>query len=489
MAQIAFDYWSGLVRYHTDFLNSFFKSVGYFSVAESKKAFSLQPWSALPAYAELLSINVELAQQTMSSSTDTVVDYHMSEINNAFASLMATFNGSGQGDIYEYIRSVAGVLNAVSVEFPKEIKNIAAEFGYDFNNGQYEKIAESDRFYLYQVLPNEPGIDIRNNGKPILIVHPYVLGADILAFLPGEKKSYVHCFANQGIPTYVRILKDINMNPAVQIITLEDDIRDTKRFCEIIVKKHNRTMTLNGYCQGGLITLCNILSGKLDGLVDTHITCVAPIDGSRSKGFGHFLRNLPDRFNDLAYGTKRLPNGNTVADGDLMAFVYRLKSIKDEYPLIAFYRSLAMSGHLQKKGARLSKTAAAINFWLSSQRHDLPMEITRLSFASYNTPISGDGTLPFPAFNRKLNMKYFDKKKIKWLICYGESDSLVEKECALAPLDYIKAEATPFPKGHVAIATSWSLPTSACALHTRFGKGYRGPVRFQLDMEQEKYQL
>ena len=62
----------------------------------------------------------------------------------------------------------------------------------------------------------------------------------------------------------------------------------------------------------------------------------------------------------------------------------------------------------------------------------------------------------------------------------------MEKETALAPLDFVPAEVTPFPKGHVAIATSWSDPNSACALHTRFGDGdYRGPVRFQLDLDAE----
>ena len=40
-----------------------------------------------------------------------------------------------------------------------------------------------------------------------------------------------------------------------------------------------------------------------------------------------------------------------------------------------------------------------------------------------------------------------------------------------------------FPKGHGAIATSWSLPTSECALHRRFKDGYRGPVRYQLDLD------
>jgi hypothetical protein len=121
---------------------------------------------------------------------------------------------------------------------------------------------------------------------------------------------------------------------------------------------------------------------------------------------------------------------------------------------------------------------------MSNERNDLPIEITHKSFVSYNIPITQNGTLPVKLFGRRLNLKRLQEKKIQWLICYGERDDLVEKEAALAPLDYIDVEVTPFPKGHVAIATSWSNPTSACALHTRFDdKNYRGPVRFQLDLE------
>jgi hypothetical protein len=135
---------------------------------------------------------------------------------------------------------------------------------------------------------------------------------------------------------------------------------------------------------------------------------------------------------------------------------------------------------------KISKTAAAINYWMSNERNDLPIEITHKSFVSYNIPISKDGTLPVTLFGRKLTFKRLKEKGIKWLICYGERDDLVEKEAALAPLDYIDVEVTPFPKGHVAIATSWSNPASACALHTRFGdKNYRGPVRYQLDLDEE----
>jgi len=97
--------------------------------------------------------------------------------------------------------------------------------------------------------------------------------------------------------------------------------------------------------------------------------------------------------------------------------------------------------------------------------------------------VDRQGSLPFKLFGRDLNFKRLQEKKIPFLICYAEKDDLVDKEAALAPLDHIPAEVTCFPKGHGAIATSWSQPDSACALHTRFGDNYRGPVRFHLDLE------
>jgi hypothetical protein len=207
------------------------------------------------------------------------------------------------------------------------------------------------------------------------------------------------------------------------------------------------------------------------------------MDGTRSKGLAHFLHCLPSRFNDLAYGTKSLPNGNCVADGDLMGWIYKLKSIDLESPIAAFFRDLTMLG---SSGGKVSKTAAALNYWLQNERSDLPLAITQMSFASYNTPITPDGTLPVKLFGRKLNIKRLREKGIPWLICYGEGDDLVEKETALAPLDYVDAEVSAFPKGHVAIATSWSLPTSVCALHARFGeRKYRGPVLFQMDLDRQ----
>jgi len=169
-----------------------------------------------------------------------------------------------------------------------------------------------------------------------------------------------------------------------------------------------------------------------------------------------------------------------------MGWVYKIKSIEMEAPMVVFFRDMTMLTPRNGKPVTISKTAAALNYWLKNERNDLPLSITEMSFASYTVPITKDGVLPVKLFGRDLNLKRIAEKGIKWLICYGEGDDLVEKDTALAPLDYVEAEVSAFPKGHVAIATSWSDPRSACALHTRFGpRNHRGPVRFQLDLEME----
>jgi len=281
-------------------------------------------------------------------------------------------------------------------------------------------------------------------------------------------------------------MKRIDETPALQTMSLEDDAQDTRYFCAKIKQLNSgHPVTLNGYCQGGYSSVCNILSGELDGVVDALITCVAPMDGTRSVGLGKFLHNLPQEFNDLAYGMKKLANGNVVADGELMGWIYKLKSVEDSGPFIAFYNDLMMLNGERTSHLPINKTVAALNYWLKNERSDLPISVTEMSYASYTIPVTADGTLPLTMFGKKLNFKGIKEKNIPWLLCYGEHDDLVEKEVALAPLDYVDVEVTSFPKGHVAIATSWSHPDSKCQLDSRFGpKNTRGPVRFQLDLSQ-----
>jgi len=471
-------------RYATDFFIPAIISAAYFNRVEQQKIPTVSPIENFSEYLKLLTFNMNLFFRGVAGAvlaSNRILDAEGKSAGEGLKSFLMTLDAS---ELTQFIRRQADLAALLAQGYPQAIEAVESEFGFHFEKGEHLQVSETDRFLLYQVAPSDRSVEIRKDAKPVLILPPYVLGANILAFLPAEKKSYVHAFANRGIPTYIRILKDIETTEALQIMTGENDALDTRYFCEVIQSRHGKPVTLNGYCQGGFSALCNLLSGKLDGLVDAFITCVAPMDGTRSRGLAEFLKGLPARFNDLEYGTKTLKNGNRVADGKLMGWVYKLKSIDMESPVSALNRDYMMFAGQKGDRIQISKTAAALNYWLNHERNDLPMEITRMSFASYNTPITSEGTLPVKLFGKKLNLKRLAEKRIPWLICYGEGDDLVEKETALAPLDHIEAEVTPFPKGHVAMATSWSHPESPYALHTRFGeKKTRGPVLFQLDLD------
>jgi hypothetical protein len=478
-------YWIGVYRYTNEFMLPYWTALNAFQTTETDKLVRHHPIESLKDYLELFKFNLQVAEKGLISSLTGMNDYHTATATRAFNALLNSIEKGKCEDFSAFMAKEAALLEKVVYTYPRAIRAIEPDYGFHFDDGGYHKIAETERFTVYQVLPRN-GTAVRANGKPILIIPPYVLGANILAFLPGENKSYAHAYANQGIPTYIRVIKDIDTTPAVQTLTGEDDILDTRFFCERIKAIHGNSVTLNGFCQGGFIAVSGMLSGELDGLVDALITCVAPIDGTRSKALIEYMQHLPPRFRDLGYAVKDLPNGNRVVDGKVMSWVYKLKSMEKEAPVHTFYRDLMMFGRNGDMDFKISKTAAAINHWLIYDRNDLPEDITKMSFDSYTIPIGKDGTLPFKLFGRELTFKRLQEKPMPYLICYGKEDDLVDQEAALAPLDFIKAEVTGFPKGHGAIATSWSNPQSAYALQNRFEDGSRGPVRFQLDLEEKK---
>ena len=477
-ARMTQTYWVGLCRYMLDFMEPSLSALESFRTVEQEKLQTSTPEENLADYLALWEFNLRLAEQGFAHGLKAINDYQAHQLEKVYRAWLNTIDHQHGEDIAAFMARQAKLMNLVVHEYPQAIRDIEPEYGFHFDDGTYLKTAETERFYLYQVLPRDKSVKVRKNGKPIVIIPPYVLGANILAFLPAEGKSFVHCFANQGIPTYIRIVKDIYDNVPVQKMTGEEDCLDTKFFLEKVKAAHGRPVTLCGYCQGGFTAAINLLSGELDGLVDALITSVAPMDGTRSKSLSDFLSQIPKRFEDMGFAIKTLPNGNRAVNGKLMSWVYKLKSLEKDNPIIAFYRDLK----LFERNLHINKTAAAINYWLLYDQADLPLEVCKLSFDSYTIPVAQDGTLPVTLFGRPLNFKRIAEKGIKWLICIAEKDDLVEKDSALAPLDWVDAEATVFPKGHVAIATSWSLPTTECSLDRCF-LDYRGPVRFHLDLE------
>ena len=271
------NYIAAFSRYANDFVIPYLIASSYFNDVEKHKLRTSLPLDSVQSYMELFTFNLDLISRSINGSMKAINNSGKMEIGNAIAAMFNTLFCLDGEDIEAFLARQNKMMEVMANKYPQAIQDIESEFGFHFERNENIKVAETGRFYLYQALPTDKTVRIKENGKPVIIIPPFVLGANILAFLPQENKSYTHCFANQVIPTYIRILKDISTTETLQVMTGEDDALDTCLFCKMVKEKHGKPVTLNGYCQGGFSAVCNLLSGELDGLVDALITRVSPI--------------------------------------------------------------------------------------------------------------------------------------------------------------------------------------------------------------------
>jgi hypothetical protein len=213
-------------------------ATNYFSSVEQNRLLTTPPSESLKSYMELFEFNLDICNRYLLGSVRAINNYNNREIQNVFSAWLNTILNLEGENLEAFLARHAKMIDSVTNLYPREIKKAEADFGFHFERGRDMKFAETDRFVVYQVFPTDENITVNESIKPILILPPYVLGANILAFLPEANKSYTHSFANMGIPTYIRIEKDILKTPAVQVMTGEDDALDTKFFCEKIKARH-----------------------------------------------------------------------------------------------------------------------------------------------------------------------------------------------------------------------------------------------------------
>ena len=429
---------------------------------------------------QVMQHNQQLIAKGMMSTQEKMLSYVFDQIEEGTQALVNTiYNRKGDGEnLNEFMRREAEVMESVA-NFDEQIEKIKDEFGFHFETPDYKLVHETDTFSMYQVLPLKKGVKVRNDVPPVLLVPPYMLGVHILAFLPHENKSYAHSFANEGIPTYVRVVKDIMKVEAVQLTTPEEDCLQMLALCTKLKEIHGKKVVLNGTCQGGYICLMNILSGKLTDVCDTLITNVAPIDGTYSSA----INGMPQMHSDFI--TSTLPSGNKVANGYMLSLGMKFVAIDRETPLVKVLDQASMHKATEMNPG---KTPAALFRWLLKERVHLPLAISQMSSATFQKPIADDGSLPVTLFDKPLNVKDLATLGIKWYQDYAIKDDLVTPPCATAGNKHLEGtnviESVAFHGGHVAILTS---PYAKRApVNGEFvdgtGKKVRGPVKFMLDM-------
>ncbi|MBL8399408.1 MAG: metal transporter [Candidatus Accumulibacter sp.] len=428
---------------------------------------------------EIVEHNASMARKGLSGMQDKMADYAFDQIEEATRAFLNSLLQSDGEKLSGYMRREADIMESVS-NFNEQIEAIADEFGFHFNTANYKLVHETDGFQLYQVLPLKPGVEVRTDLKPVMLVPPYMLGVHILSFLPYENKSYSHSFANEGIPTYVRVVKDIMTNDKVQTMTPEQDCEQTYELLAKIKELNGgKKVTLNGTCQGGYICLMNILSGKLQDVCDALITNVTPVDGTYSAA----ISGMPTMHHDFI--TTTLPSGNKVANGYLLSLGMRFVAIDRETPLV---KVLDQASLHRATDLNPGKTPAALFRWLLKERVHLPLAIANMSSHTFQDPIADDGTLPVKLFDKPLNIKSLIDLNVPWYQNYAIKDDLVTPPCATAGNKYLGdwsgLESVAFFGGHVAILTSpyaKKAPVNG-AFTDANGKASRGPVKFQMDI-------
>lgn len=428
---------------------------------------------------EMVGHNLSMARKGLIGAQDKLADYAFDQLEEATRALINTVTHAEGEKLAGYVRREADVMEAVA-NFNEQIENIKDEFGFHFDSANYKLVHETDGFLLYQVLPIKKDVKVRKDLKPVLLVPPYMLGVHILSFLPHENKSYAHSFANEGVPTYVRVVKDILTDEKVQAMTPEGDCDQTVELCAKIKELNGgKKVTLNGTCQGGYISLMNILSGKLQGVCDALITNVTPIDGTYSEA----ICGMPNMHHDFI--TTTLPSGRKVANGYLLSLGMRMVAIDRETPLV---KVLDQASLHRATDMNPGKTPAALFRWLLRERVHLPLEIAKMSSVTFREPIADDGTLPVQLFGQPLNLKRLIDLKIPWYQNYAIKDDLVTPDCATAGNKHLTGtdvvESVAFFGGHVAILTSpfgKKAPVNGEFVDAN-GKPSRGPVKFQVDI-------
>ena len=428
---------------------------------------------------EIMGHNASMVKKGIAGAQEKIADFAFDQLEEGMRALINTVSHAEGEKLAGFMRREAEVMEAVA-NFNEQIEKIKDEFGFHFHSQHYELVHETDAFHLYQVLPLKKDVKVRKNLKPMLLVPPYMLGVHILSFLPHENKSYAHAFANEGIPTYVRVVKDILTNEKVQAMTPEGDCDQTVELCTKIKELNGgKKVTLNGTCQGGYICLMNILSGKLQDVCDALITNVTPIDGTYSEA----ICGMPNMHHDFI--TTTLPSGKKVANGYLLSLGMRMVAIDRETPLV---KVLDQASLHRSTDLNPGKTPAALFRWLLRERVHLPLEIAKMSSTTFREPIAEDGTLPVQLYGKPLNMKGLIDLKVPWYQNYAIKDDLVTPACATSGNKYLEGsnivESVAFFGGHVAILTSphgKKAPVTGEFVDAN-GKQARGPVKFQVDI-------
>ncbi|MCX5856490.1 MAG: hypothetical protein NTZ57_01000, partial [Deltaproteobacteria bacterium] len=154
-------FWLGILGYLHDFMFPYWTAVTSFTALEKKKLVETSPLETMLDYLELMQFNRQVAEKGLSGSLKSMNDYSLKESTKALQALTNTFFDREGFNLKEFTARQARQLDLLVNEYPQAIRAIKQDYGFHFDDGGYIKTAETDRFILYQVLPQNRKVKIR----------------------------------------------------------------------------------------------------------------------------------------------------------------------------------------------------------------------------------------------------------------------------------------------------------------------------------------
>lgn len=205
--------------------------------------------------------------------------------------------------------------------------------------------------------------------------------------------------------------------------------------------KHGREATVDGVCQGALVSAAGFMSGRWQGKANCLIQTVPPNDLSCSTEWQRFLALTPSSARDIE-PLVMLPTGKEAYAGPAGTLSMRLQA--GENPESKYFGAIIAA----EKGP-MNSFAAAVGAYLGSYReHPMPTELTRISRKGAFDPIGSDerGKMPWQLYGQDVYFADILQHLRRWVIIYGSSDTVVSKDVARAPLGVSEIQA--FAQAH-----------------------------------------
>ncbi|MBN1944470.1 MAG: hypothetical protein JW797_02285 [Bradymonadales bacterium] len=345
---------------------------------------------------------------------------------------------------------------------------VADQFGFQLDDGQFCLLGETDRLELWLV---RPFLDLRDQ-VPLVLIPPMILDPGVVAWEPG--RSFVHYLADRQLPTAVLLNKDIRTHRAVARMTLEEYILDVRALCRIASQEFSGLQViLGGYCQGGEVAMRCLASGRLQGLARYGFFGVAPIHPA---GMGDLYEN----YRHLLPGTTldqtcvSLETGERAVSGDVMRAVINYGNPAVTNPVSELLREWSMCA---PPGPRPSE----LKMWRWLNRTiPIPYHIVEHTDAGYASPMK-DGVYQRPVFGELLDLKRLGEYGVRAIfVGTARRDTLVRpgsssflKELLAGIVDVHLCE---YDKGHLGMLRDCILPGSDEPLDGTNLLGQEGPV-------------